>query len=73
MIGMLIVVVILLIVVGLVVLAGLALWGVYSAKRERLRVAHELRLAAWHLQQLSRAAMRQMLDEARRSQAGSWR
>lgn len=72
MIDMDIVFVILLIAV-VFVLAGLALWGAYSAKRERLRVAHELRLADWHLQQLSRAAMRQMLDEARRSQAGSWR
>lgn len=63
---------ILLVVVGLVGLLGLAMWATYTAERERLRIAQEVRLADWQLRQMSRAAMRQMLDEARRSQAGPW-
>jgi ABC-type phosphate transport system permease subunit len=41
-----------------------------QAARQRGRVAREVQLAEWQLRQLSRAAMWQMLVEARRSQGG---
>jgi len=63
---------ILLVVVLVVGIVGLAVWSAYSAEQERLRVAQEVRLADWQLKQMSRTAMRQMLDEARRTQAGPW-
>lgn len=58
---------IIVLVVGLLALAAAI---VYSAGRKRLRVDQEVRLADWQLRQMSRAAMRRMLDEARRHQAG---
>ncbi|MBA3617997.1 MAG: hypothetical protein H0W56_00065 [Acidothermales bacterium] len=53
------------VVLGLV---ALAVWSTYRAEAERFRIAQEVQLADWRLKQLSRAAMRQMLDEARRAQ-----
>lgn len=64
---------ILFVVVLVVGLLGLAVWSAYSAEQERQLVAQEVRLADWQLKQMSRTAMRQMLAEARRSQAGPWK
>lgn len=55
---------ILFIVIAIVGLFCLAVWSAYSAERVRWRVAQEVQLADWQLKQMSRAAMRQMLDEA---------
>jgi type II secretory pathway pseudopilin PulG len=60
-----------LVAAGIVIgLCALSMWRAYSADRERRRIAHEVQLAEWQLRQISRAAMRAMLDEARRSQGG---
>lgn len=58
---------ILLVIVLVLGLVTLAVWSTYRAEAERLRIAQEVQLADWQLKQLSRAATRQMLDEARRS------
>ena len=59
---------ILLVIVLVLGLVALALWSTYRAEEERFRIAQEVQLADWQLKQMSRAAMRQMLDEARRAQ-----
>lgn len=61
---------ILMVIVLVLGLCALAVWSTYAAEQERLRVAQEVQLADWQLRQMSRAAMRQLLDEARRSQGG---
>ena len=59
---------ILLVIVLVLGLVALAVWSTYRAEAERYRIAQEVQLAEWQLRQISRAAMRQMLDEARRAQ-----
>lgn len=59
---------ILLVIVLVLGLCALAVRSTYSAERERCRIAQEVQLADWQLRQMSRAAMRAMLDEARRGQ-----
>jgi len=63
----------LLIVLVLIVgLLGFTAWALWNADQERLRISREVQLASWQLKQISRVAMQQMLDEARRTQAGRW-
>jgi len=54
--------------ITLLSLAALVAVEAAQAARERGRVAREVQMADWQLRQMSRAAMRAMLDEARRSQ-----
>ena len=56
-----------LVLVAAMCAAGLALTTTYAA-RERRRIARESQLADWQLRLLTRAAMKRMLDEARRHQ-----
>jgi uncharacterized membrane protein len=53
-----------LVIIWLAVVIGL-MWVI--VRRQRSGVAYEVRVAQWQLQQLTRQAMRRMLDEARRS------
>lgn len=61
---------ILLVIVLVLGLCALAVWSTYAAERERFRIGQEVQLAEWQLRQMSRVAMRAMLDEARRGQGG---
>lgn len=53
-------------VVLVLALCAIAVFSTHKAERERARIAQEARLADFQVKQLTRAAMAQMLFEARR-------